>query len=223
MTRYGFRQALGGLFVGEYGALQSVMPAGLWPLEAQTGFGVLAVTAFDFDESEVGAYGELVFSVLARPWAPKGQPLPDAAYFPFFLATTTEASRTHAAERWHLPAHDTCLDIVLGAHDGERSVTVSDGDTPVLRLTVSRTGAPVSLRRYLCFSEGDGQLLRVGIDIRGELDEHEEETGFLELLDHPVAALLVDRIEDEVPFREHSMERGEQQFGLLTAHNASSL
>ena len=67
MTRYRFREALGAFFHADTRALSSLLPAGLRPLEARPGHAVLAVTAFDFVESEVGAYGELVISVLVPP------------------------------------------------------------------------------------------------------------------------------------------------------------
>ncbi|TNE92603.1 MAG: hypothetical protein EP330_01270 [Deltaproteobacteria bacterium] len=218
MTRYGFDRALSALFLADYDGLRAQLPDGLWPLEAQTGFGIVAVTAFDFVDSEVGAYGELVFSVLVPPFAPPGEALPDAAYFPFFLATTTEASRTHAAERWLLPAHASCLDIAFDGDESRRFVTVSDGDAPVLRLQVGEIDAVAGTRRYQCFSSDGEALHRVFIDIEGALDEHEEERGHLELARHPIAALLGDVIEDELPFREQSMARGEQRFGELLAH-----
>ena len=218
MTRYGFRQALGALFIADYGALQQWVPAGMVPLQAQPGFGVFAVTAFDFVDSEVGAYGELVFSVLVPPWAAPGAMLPDAAYFPVVLATTSEASRLHAAERWGLPSHDRPLEIRFDRTEDRATVHVSDGHRPVMQLSVGRLGGEPAARSYQCWSTGHGDLKRVTIDIDGVMDEHEEELGLLELAPHRLVAHLVDTLQDEVPFREHSMGAGEQRFGPLTPH-----
>jgi len=220
MTRYGFRQAVGGLFLAGEGALRTRLPEGLWPLQAMPGFGVLAITAFDFVESEVGPYTELVFSVLVPPWAPSDEDLPDAAYYPFFLATNTEAARAHAAERWRLPAHDRCLGIKFERDGDRRCVHVSDGPTPALQLTVDTLGGSPQTRRYLCFSAAGSTLYRVAIDIRGSLDEHEEESGLLELFEHAVADEVSGMIEDDVPFREQYMDQGEQRFADLTVHRS---
>src|SRR5688572_18931723 len=102
MTRYGFCRARGAFFHAHAARLAALLPVGLHPLESHPELGVLALTVFDFDESEVGHYRELVVSVMTVPWAARGEPLPDAAFFPVLLATTTDSSRAHAAARWKL-------------------------------------------------------------------------------------------------------------------------
>ncbi len=106
ITRYGFRHALSAYFLAEADALSELLPRPLTPLTARPRHGVLAVSAFDFTESEVGPYRELVISILIPPFALTSAELPQAAIFPIAICTTTPASRLHAAERWYLPAHD---------------------------------------------------------------------------------------------------------------------
>ena len=222
MTRYDFSCALSALFLAEYGALRGLLPSGLWPLEARRGFGVLAVTAFDFIDSEVGAYGELVCSVLVPPWAPRNTAMVDAAYFPFFLATSTAPSRTHAAERWRLPAHARSLDIAFSADGRRRSVRASEGDTPVLSLSVGLAGGAPGIQTYQCFSADDRGVYRVKLDIEGEFDEHEEELGMLEPGAHPLGRQLDALALDRIPFREQSLGRGHQLFGALLRHEGAA-
>lgn len=222
MTTYDFRRAFSALFLAEYEALHKLLPPDLWPLEAQRGFGVLAVTAFDFTDSEVGAYGELVCSVLVPPWAPRGTTMADTAYYPFFLATSTEASRTHAAERWRLPAHARCLDIAFSGDDRQSTVSASEGGTPVLSLSVGLEGGAHGIRTYQCFSSDAQGLYRVTLDIEGDYDEHEEELGLLTPGAHPLGQLLDELAQDLVPFREQSLARGQQRFGALLQHGRAS-
>lgn len=221
MTRYGFQQALGAFFLAETDAVRALLPASLPPLEARPGHAVLAITAFDFTESEVGAYGELVISVLVSPFAPRGSELPVAATFPVILCTTSAASRAHAAERWALPEHDRTLMIRFESDAQTRRVVVEDDGAPVLTLSVERRQATPCVRLYQCFSSRAGQVHRVNLNIEGSLDEHEEESGRLILHDHPLAARIAGMIADDVPLREQSMGAGEQRFEALLPHGSA--
>ena len=218
MTRYGFRQAVGAFFLADTSVLRTVLPNQLWPIEARPGYGVVAVTAFEFDETDVGPYGELVLSVLVPPFAGPNQPLPFAAYFPFALATSTEASRAHATERWRLPQYRKCLDISFDRSEQGRQVLVRDGDASVMRLAVGHSRSATAIRPYQCFSRDQEGLFRVDLTIEGAYDEHEEELGSLDLSDHDFMADFAAALDDDIPFREQSIDRGEQRFGDLTAH-----
>jgi hypothetical protein len=221
MSRYGFGRARAAFFHANAAGLAALLPAGLHPLESHPELGVLAVTVFDFDDTEVGAYRELVVSVMLTPWAPRGQRMPDGAVFPVLLATTTESSRTHAAERWKLPALDRCLSIEF--HDaGDRSqVSIDDGGRPILRLTVGLGPQTPSHRRFQCFSVDSEQVYLAGLDFVGPLFEHEDERGVLELHDeHALGAWLKELIDDPIPFREQSMGAGEERYFDLLPHAA---
>jgi hypothetical protein len=223
VTRYGFRSALGAFFHADGDALVEVLPANLHPVETHPGLGVVAVTIFDFDESEVGAYRELVVSVVVGPHAPRGARLPDAAFFPIMLATTTEASRAHAAQRWRLPELDRCLAIELDPVDpnrpGPRQARAHDRGELVLALSVDAQVREPSARRYQCFSAGPDAVHRVEIDIFGPLAEHEDELGELVLGDSELARRLASLIDDPIPFREQCMDSGEQRFAELLDHS----
>jgi hypothetical protein len=218
MTRYGFRQALGGFFLAHASKLQALLPSGLHPLDVRPAHGVLAVTAFDFVQSEVGAYGELVLSVLVPPFAHRGNPLPHAAWFPVALATTTPASRAHASERWLLPDHEKCLEIEFLREGSRRSVVVRDSSEPVLTLDVERRRPAPATRLYQAFSAKQDRLHRVNLHISGELDEHQDETGRLELHPHAFTTRIGDILIDDAPIAEQSMESGEQRFADLELH-----
>jgi hypothetical protein len=216
--RYGFQEAIGAFFLADADELARLLPHTLTPQTARPRHGVLAITAFDFDESVVGAYGELVISVLVPPFAPASAELPQAAIFPIALCTTTEASRLHAEERYYLPAQDRCMDMRFERNDGVRKVLVSDAGAPVLELRVGRTRAVPSTRLYQCFSSHEERLYRADLWFEGVLDEHEEEMGALVLEDHPIANRIAGAISDHIPLREQSMDQGEERYGTPTPH-----
>ncbi|SVD20428.1 uncharacterized protein METZ01_LOCUS373282, partial [marine metagenome] len=101
-TYYSYRMCVGAYFEMPTVDARKLLPDHLQPLEVQHERSILAITAFHFTESMVGAYHEIVLSVVVPPVVEPGQPLPKAAFFPFMVGTTTEASRQHAIDRWHL-------------------------------------------------------------------------------------------------------------------------
>lgn len=218
MTRYGFRSAIGAFFHGPLDALSARLPAGLRALESYPSLGVFALTVFDFDASEVGAYREFVASVLVPPHARQGCELPHASFFPIVLATTTEASRAHAQERWRLPKLERCAQIELQLEaEGARAQLSLEGEQ-VLALRVGAEARAPSSRLYQCFSADFEGVHRVDIAIEGALSEHEDERGELVLGSHPLARSLAPLVEDSIPFREQVMSAGEQRFTTLTLH-----
>ena len=103
LTRYGYRDAMSGFFEFPTENARRILPAHLEPVEVHHGTSVFALTAFDFNKSEVGEYGEVVMAVVVAPLVKPGQPFPKSAMYPYLVATTTKAARDHAIERWHLP------------------------------------------------------------------------------------------------------------------------
>lgn len=218
MTRYGFSSVLGAFFHAPTQALREQLPTGLRPLESHPGLGVLALTMFDFDASEVGAYREFVASIVVVPHAPRGEPLPHSSFFPIMLATTTQASRAHASERWHLPQLESCANIEREQQGSRQRVRLGLDGRQLLSLAIEAGAPSPSARLYQCFSSDARSLYRVAITIEGGLAEHEDERGELELGEHPRARMLAKLIGDPVPFREQVMNSGEQRFAELTHH-----
>src|SRR5438093_11230549 len=103
LTRYGYRNAISGFFEFPTDNARRILPAGLEPVELHHGTSIFSMTVFDFTESEVGAYGEAVMSVIVAPLVKPGERLPKSAFYPSRLATTTRPARAHAIEPRHLP------------------------------------------------------------------------------------------------------------------------
>ena len=134
------------------------------------------MTAFDFNESEVGPYGEVVMSVIVSPLVQAGERLPKSAFYPYLVATTTKAARDHAIERWHLPHWMEDVEVEFEREKGQITATVAADGAPVAELTISDySWKPVS-HLYQSFMKDDGTYL-ANILMEGQQSEHEEETG----------------------------------------------
>ncbi len=217
LTYYGFKNAVGAFFQMPTDDARGLLPSHLEPMEVQHTRSILAVTCFEFTESEVGPYFEVVLAVIVPPLVEPGKPLPKAAFYPFMVGTTTEASRTHAIERWHLPHYMGDLGISMSEEGRKMDVIVDDGGEPVLEMSVTKHDFEANKTLYNAFMvETDGdQKFKANIFMEGPYSEHEEENGSLTLYEHPMTeGLTIDDI-DWIPFREQWYLQGRQTFEPL--------
>jgi hypothetical protein len=216
-TYYGFRNCVGAFFEMPTSDARKLLPSHLEPMEMQHERSILALTCFEFTESEVGHYFEVVLAVIVPPMVEPGKPLPKAAFFPFCVGTSSEASRLHAIERWHLPHYMSDLDITMTESSDEMEVTVRDGDTPVLEFTVTKHEYVPTKNLYNAFTVADGTdgKFKANIYMEAPHSEHEEENGSLTLHEHPMTAgLTIDDV-NTYPFREQWYLTGLQTFEPL--------
>jgi hypothetical protein len=215
LTHYRFATAVSAFFEMPTGLAGKLLPAHLRPLELHHGSGIFAVTAFDFTESMVGAYQEIVLAVIVPPVVQPDAAFPKSAFYPFLLGTSTKASREHAIERWHLPHHMADVGVEFRETDGSLAVHVHESKRPILDLTVGAHKWEKADDLYQAFmADRDGNF-KVDIHMRGKFSEHEEEQGEIVLHRHAMTeALDPDEIES-VPFRELWMKDGMQTFEEL--------
>lgn len=216
-TYYGYDICVGGYFEMPTADARNLLPPHLEPLEVQHERSILAVTAFHFNESMVGVYDEVVLAVVVPPIVEPGKPLPKAAFFPFMVATSTEASREHAIERWRLPHYMADVDIGFAQVNGEVTVTVEDGGEPVLELVVTDFDFHPTRNAYSCFTVDPESRYKVAIYMEAEHAEHEEERGSLTLHEHPMTeGLTIDEV-NTYPFREEWYHKGLQTFEKMVS------
>ena len=214
-TYYRYRLCVGAYFEMPTADARGLIPDHLEPLEVQHERSILAVTAFDFTDSMVGPYQEVVLGVVVPPVVRPGKPLPKAALFPFMVGTTTEASRKHAIERWRLPHYMKDLDIGFDESEGEVLVRVRDGSKPVLDLRVTDFEFEPTRNVYSCFTVDEASRYQVNIFMDALHTEHEEERGSVELYEHPMTAGLSVADINTYPFREEWYRAGLQTFEEL--------
>jgi hypothetical protein len=211
-TYYGFANAVSAFFEMPTTDARKLLPAHLQPLEVQHTRSILSVTAFDFTESMVGQYYEIVLSVIVPPRVEPGRQLPKAAFYPFIVGTTTDASREHAIERWHLPHYMKALDIRMEPIDSLMKVAVTDAGQPVLDLTVTSHEFKPVRDLYNSFMIDGDEHFKVNIYMEGPHAEHEEERGRLTLHEHEMTQGLTISDISDTAFREQWLKGGLQTF-----------
>lgn len=211
-TYYGFSKAVSAFFEMPTSDARKLLPAHLQPLEVQHTRSILSVTAFHFTESMVGEYYEIVLSVIVPPRVEPGKQLPKAAFFPFIVGVTTEASRDHAIERWHLPHYMKPVTIDMKAGDDVMEVSVREGKQPILDMTVtSHEFKPVRDLYNSFMVDGDAHY-KVNIFMEGPHAEHEEERGSITLHEHEMTQGLTIPDVSDTAFREQWLKGGLQTF-----------
>jgi hypothetical protein len=215
-TRYGYRDAISGFFEFPTDNARKILPPTLEPVELHHGTSIFSITVFDFTESLVGAYGEVVMSVIVAPLVKPGERLPKSAFYPYRVATTTRAAREHAIERWHLPhwMEDVRVDFERDGNRVTAGVASAEGE-PLADLTISdHSWQPVS-HLYQSFMRDEQGGFLANIVMEGSQSEHEEETGRLVLHEHAFNRELQIPEVSDVPFRELWMRDGVQTFDPL--------
>jgi len=217
-TLYTYRNAVGGFFDFPVEQARAILPKDLHPVELHHGSAILSVMAFDFTESEVGAYQELILGILVSPRVEPGTPMPHSAFYPYLLGTTTTASREHAIERWHLPHYMKDIGMSMEVEgDHERIVVKAwDEDTPIAEMTITSHGWREAGQTHQSFMRDEEGSFLAQISMQGGLSETEDESGRLQLFPHAMTAPIGDLDEvSELPLREIWMRDGLQTFQPL--------
>lgn len=215
LTRYAYTDAISGFFEFPTDNARRILPSHLEPVELHHGSSIFSVTAFDFQESVVGPYREVVLSVMVAPLVKPGEKLAKSAFYPFLVATTTRAARDHAIERWHLPHWMDDVEIAFQREDHRMTARVRAEGEPVAELSVYDHSWNRVCHLYQSFMKDGDKAYLAQVTMEGNQSEHEEETGRLLLHDHPFHKHLALSEVCDIPFREVWMRDGVQSFEPL--------
>lgn len=214
-TRYDFSCGVAAFFEIATEDARRLLPARFSPLEVHYGRSVLVVNLYDFTHSEVGPYQEIVYGIMTLPRIVDGV-VPNGAVYPWQVATSTEAARLHASERWHLPHWPEDVRIEL-REEGDRVIAETwPGGELAARLEVKAGKTwnrdPLLFQSFMLDERG---AFSATVRYDGEVSEHEEGTARLTLTpDHPFNAGLGHADVDPCAFRE-IWQRGFQTFQPL--------
>lgn len=215
LTRYHFKNAVSAFFEMSRDHAKRAVPSHLEPMEVKHSLGVFAVTAFDFTQSEVGSYQELVLAVITPPVLGVGGEFPRSAFYPFVVGTSSEASRLHAIERWHLPHYMADIAVDFQERDGVVNVHAHEKGRPILDMKVNAHKWTNVNHLYQAFTVDSPRRFKADIHMEGAFTEHEEESGELVLHPHPMCEAVLNADVASYPFRELWMRDGVQTFEEL--------
>jgi hypothetical protein len=199
-----FADSVSGYFEFPTDNARRLLPPHLEPFEMHHGSSVLSMTVFDMPKSPVGAYRSVVMAVVVVPYV-KGGPddrLPKGAVYPYLTATTAFLPRQIGGSMFHLPHWGDNVKIDLAREGKSITATVAAGKDPVAELTISEYHWEPADYLYQSFMKDSSGTYRAEVLVKGEISEHEEETGKLVLHEHELHKGLDIADVFEVPIRE---------------------
>ena len=210
--RYDFRTGVSAFFEMATPDAQAVLPAYLQPIEVRHQRSVLSVTAFLFDQSEVGPYTELMFSVIVPPMVAEWGQHAKAGFYPFLAATSSERARRQRAELYHFRYLEKDIDAQFIETDDRVRVRAWSVGEPVVDFSVTQGAWESTSHLLQGFTSMGSQRYRTTVQISGEYTMHENERGSMTLFPHPMIAPLLGREVAVCPFREHWLKNGTEVF-----------
>ncbi len=212
---YPFRMGVSAFFEMETPHARAVLPCHLEPIEVRHQRSVLSVTAFLFDDSVVGPYTELMFSVVVPPAVAQWGRHAKAGFFPFWAATSSAQVRRIKAERFHFPYADQDIDAQFMEGADCLRVRVFGQGAPIIDLSVTQGAWETTTHLLQGYMMNGEERLRTTLQISGDYTMHEDERGEMKLFPHPMTTEIFPGDSPEYPFREHWFKNGTETFHEL--------
>jgi hypothetical protein len=212
-----FADAISGYFEIPIDNARRLLPPHLEPFELHHGSGILSMTVFDMPKSPVGGYRSVTMAIVVVPYV-KGAPgerLPKAAVYPYLTGTNAFMPRQIGSSMFHLPHWGDNLTIDLTREGRSMTAAIAAGKDPVATLTISEYEWEPTEYMYQSFMKDSSGSYRAEIDVKGEISDHEEETGKLVLHEHEFHNGLSIADVFDVPFREVWTRNAVQTFKPL--------
>lgn len=215
MSSYRFHTGVSAFFDMATSDARALLPGHLEPIEVTHQRSVLSVTAFLFDDSVVGPYTELMFSVVVPPTVAQWGRHAKAGFFPFLAATSSAEARRIKAERFHFPYHEQSIDAQFIETDDRLRVRIFGAGDAILDLSVTPGAWETTTHLLQGFMMNGEQRLRATLQISGDYTVHEEEAGQMMLFPHQITSELLTQEVSPQPFREHWFKNGTEVFHQL--------
>jgi hypothetical protein len=217
VSRYRFRTGVSAFFEMATPDALAVLPDYLQPIEVRHQRSVLSVTAFLFEESDLGPYTELMFSVVVPPMVADWGQHAKAGFYPFLAATSSAETRKRRSECLHFPYLDQDIDAQFIETGDRLRVRAWGSGKPIVDFSVTQ-GAWESTSHLLQGFTVSGDLrYRTTLQISGRYTVHEKEEGNMTLFPHPMTESLLPTEVPAYPFREHWFKDGTEVFHTLEA------
>lgn len=212
---YRFHTGVSAFFEMATSDARAVLPPHLEPIEVRHERSVLSVTAFLFDDSVVGPYTEVMFSVIVPPLVAAWGKHAKAGFYPFLAAMSSREARRIKSDRFHFPYHTQNIDAQFIETADRVRVRVFGAGAPIIDLCVTPASWETTTHLLQGFMMNGSERLRTTLQISGDYTVHENERGQMTLFPHPLTSELLRHEVSPYPFREHWFKNGTEVFHEL--------
>ncbi len=218
VVRYPFRTGVSAFFEMATPDALALLPDHLQPIEVRHQRSILSVTAFLFEESDVGPYTELMFSVVVPPAVAAWGQHAKAGFYPFLAATSSSEARRRRTERFHFPYLEQDIRAQFIETADRLRVRVWGADQrPIVDLSVTQDWWESTSHLLQGFMMNGEKRLRTTLQISGQYTVHENERGNMTLFPHPMTESVLRHEVPAYPFREHWIKNGTEIFHSLVS------
>lgn len=214
---YRFNTGVSAFFEMATSDARAVLPDHLEPIEVRHQRSVLSVTAFLFDDSVVGPYTELMFSVIVPPMVAEWGQHAKAGFYPFIAATSSAEARRIKSERFFFPYYDHDIDAQFIETEDRLRIRVFGEGSPIVDMSITPGAWETTTHLLQGFMMNGDQRLRTTLQISGDYTVHENESGRMTLFPHAMTAGPLRQEVSPEPFREHWFKNGTEVFHKLEA------
>ena len=194
---------------------RELLPDHLEPVEIRHQRSVLSVTAFLFQDSVVGPYTELMFSVVVPAMVAKWGEHAKGGFFPFLAAVSNSEARRIKSRRFHFPYLDEDIDAQFIETDGRLRVRAFGDGEPIVGFSVTQGRWEDMSHILQGFMMNGDERLRATLQISSQYSVHENEQGNMTLFPHKMTEGLLSGEVAAYPFREHWFKNGTEVFHRL--------
>jgi hypothetical protein len=204
-----YSQGVAGIFELPIEAARRLVPAPVEPIEVHHGVAALLISANEYVESPFGPFSELIVSILAAPLIRPGDAVPNAAFFPVTMATSTAAARVEAVPGLRFPYWSEDVRLVFGKEGTRHTVSAAADGATLLEMSVNEYEWEELTQRYQLFAvEAGAGGCRVSFVMQGQQSDSEEGEGELKLSGHPFFRGLDVADVEPLPARETCLRDG---------------
>jgi hypothetical protein len=190
-----------GFFSADPDGVRALLPSDdLYPVTLPGGRATVAIAAFDYFNTSIGPYGEIVVTLPCThgQQSPPGIPFALEAHYPgwgfFVLHMPVTSLVARDGGRVVFGYAKFVADMDFEKRPAYQCARLSEGEAHILTMTVQQRGLLLKDNRpIITYSVRDGELLRTTIPSRGVYQVGlAPGSGSLELGDHPIAGQLRD-------------------------------
>jgi hypothetical protein len=212
---YEFKTGVSAFFEMATPAAREILPSHLEPIEPRHQRSILSVTAFLFEDSVVGSYSELMFSVIVPPMVHKWGEHAKAGFYPFLAATSNAEVRRLKAKKYHFPYIKEDITAQFIESNGRLRVRAFGADEPIVDFSVTQGKWEDTTHILQGYMMNGTERMRATFRLSGEYTMHENEEGTMKLFPHRMTEELLGEDVSAYPFREHWFKNGTEVFEAL--------
>ena len=208
LATFRYSRGLTGTFELPTEVARRLVPPRIEPIEVHHGTSVLAVSVTDFSDTLFGPYAELVLAIVVAPIVRAGEVMPQAAFCPYAIGTSSAAARQMVLPQWPLPFWSEDVVVDFKSNGDQRSVVATAGGAAILEMSLYEHQWSEQSQVHQVIALGEGGGAAALMTLRGAYCDHEDGRGSLVLHAHPIHKGLDVGAVDGLPLREVCLGEG---------------